>query len=47
MKMKAQPTRTYGTGKEMLRGKVYSHNVYVKNTDLKKENDLILHLKLL
>jgi hypothetical protein len=45
MKMKTQPTRTYGTQQSSPERKVYSHDI--KRTERSEVNDLMLHLKLL
>jgi hypothetical protein len=48
MKMRTQPTRTYGdTAKAVLRGKFIAMSAYIKRTEKSQINDLMLHLKLL
>jgi hypothetical protein len=47
MKMKTQPTRTYGTHKVVLRGKFIAISAYIKRSERSQINDLMLHLKFL
>jgi hypothetical protein len=48
MKMKTQPTITYGTQqRQSLGGKFIVMSVYIKRTERYQINDLILQLKIL
>jgi hypothetical protein len=47
MKMKTQPTGTYGTQQRRVERNVYSMNAYIKKTERSQINNLIIHLKLL
>jgi hypothetical protein len=47
MKMKTQPTGTYGQAKAVLRGKFIAMSAYIKKTKRSQINDLMIHLKLL
>jgi hypothetical protein len=48
MKMKTQPTGTYGTQlRWVLRGKFIAISAYIKKTERSQINDLMIHLKFL
>jgi hypothetical protein len=47
MKMKTQPTVTYGTQQRRPRGKFLAMSAYIKRTERSQISDLMLHFKCL